>query len=112
MSRSYKHSPVYTDGSCGSTKNTKRIANRIVRRHNKRITQGYFMRDQRYRDEITLNGKYYKKYFCSWNIHDWVNYWTEKDAIAQYIRWHDIYDEYRDINDFLNKHWKKYHYRK
>ena len=45
MSRSYKKSPVYTDGSRGTTKDTKRKANQKVRRRNKRIVKGYFMHD-------------------------------------------------------------------
>lgn len=123
MSRSYKHSPVWTDGSCGSTKNTKQKANRIVRRRNRRIVKGYLMRDPRFRDEMTLDGKSYKKYFCSWDIHDWINYWSKADAIHQYEHphwhyspwkdeWWHIWDEYATTEEFLNKHWKKIFYRK
>ena len=123
MSRSHKKSPVLTDGSCGSTKNTKRIANRIVRRRNKCITKGYLMRDPRFRDEITLDGKSYKKYFCSWDIHDWINYWSKADAINYYEHphwhynpwrdeWWHTYSEYETIEEFLNKSWEKRFYRK
>ena len=123
MSRSYKHSPIWTDGSCGTTKDTKRIANRIVRRRNKRITYGYLMREPRYRDEITLDGKTYKKYFCSWDIHDCVMYWSQAEAVNRFEhphwhyspwkdQWHHAYDEYETTNDFLNHSWKKSFYRK
>lgn len=123
MSRSYKHSPVWTDGSRGSTKNTKQKANRIVRRRNKRIVKGYLMRDPRFRDEKTLDGKSYKKYFCSWDIHDWISYWSKADAIYKYEHphwlynswkneWWNIYENYATTDDFLNKYWKKIFYRK
>lgn len=118
MSRSYKKTPIITDGNCGTTKDTKRKANRIVRRYNKRVTHGYLMRDPRYRDSRTLDGKNYKKYFCSWNIHDWVSYWSKADAIHAFEHphwvynpwkdeWYHIYDEYIDTDDFLNHYWKK-----
>ena len=112
MSRSYKKSPVYTDGSRGTTKDTKRKANQKVRRRNKRIVKGYLMRDPRYRDEKTLDGKFYKRFFCSWDIHDYISYWTVDDAIQSHHRWKRIYEEYKDEQDFLNKHYKKYYHRK
>ena len=56
MSRSYKHSPVVTDGHSGTTKEMKRYANKATRNTDF--------------DELPLKGKGYKKVFCSYDIHD------------------------------------------
>ena len=123
MSRSYKHSPVHTDGKRGRTKYTKSLANRMVRRRDNRVVKGYLDRDPIYRDEMVLDGKAYKKYYCSWNIHDYVMYWDKFMAIMRYEHphwrysswtgtWHHPYEEFETLNDFLNKSWKKTFYRK
>ena len=56
MSRSYKHSPVYTDRKCGA-KWWKRQANRKVRNH-----------------KDVLNNKSYRKIYNPWEIHDYIIY--------------------------------------
>ena len=67
MSRSYKKHPYSTDGSAGTTKKSKRRANKKVR-----STQNI------------PDGGTYKKVYCSWNIHDYVNRWTWAEAKAAY----------------------------
>lgn len=112
MSRSYKKNPVLTDGHCRTTKETKQIANRCVRHHNKRITSGYLMRESRYRDILTLDGVSYKRFFCSYNIHDYISRWTKEEALKDFKRYIYLQKYYKNENEFLNKHWKKYQYRK
>ena len=122
MSRSYKKNPYYTDGRRSTPKDMKRIANRSVRRHDKQITSGYFMRDPHFRDELTLDGMTYRRFFNSWEIHDWISRWTMLEAILEWERPHWIYDRYRDEwyhrwDDFetrkeMEQHWAKYYRRK
>ena len=66
MSRSYKHSPVYTDRKYGA-KWWKRQANRKVRYH-----------------KDVLNNKSYRKVYNPWEIHDYIIYESKADAIAWY----------------------------
>lgn len=122
MSRSYKKHPYLTDGVRGSTKELKQLANRKVRRRNKQITSGYSMQDPHFRDELTLNGTAYRRYFNSWYIHDWISRWTMLEAVLEWERPHWIYDGYRDEwyhrwNDFktredMKQYWAKYYRRK
>ena len=112
MARSYKHSPINTDGSRRSTKNTKRKANRIVRRYNKHITNGFLKNDIRFSDSKTLDGKSYRKYFQSYNIHDWINYWDKKQALKSYHKYDFWKRDYKTEEEFLNKYWKKICFRK
>ena len=65
MSRSYKKSPVYTDGSPGTTKEKKKVANRKVRH-----------------TEDIPNGGAYRKVHDSWDIHDYTIRWTWEEAKA------------------------------
>lgn len=103
MSRSYKKSPVWTDRKHGA-KWWKRQANRKVR-YNK----------------DTVQGKNYRKMYCSWNIHDWISRESRADAIAWYHRTtHEERPYYKDwvlekwptLDDYLNKCWAHDHYRK
>lgn len=100
MSRSYKKHPYCTDGSTPGTKNSKRIANKKVRRCKNKIA----------------NGKSYKKLFCSYEIHDWISRWTWEEAKADYYNldltspW-NWQDDYPTIKDFY-KHWMKNYKRK
>ena len=70
MSRSYKKSPVYTDGSARGTKISKRFANKKVRNTNF--------------DDLPKKGKGYKKCFESYDIHDFISYYTEKECIKDW----------------------------
>ena len=122
MSRSYKKSPVYTDGRRGTPKLAKRIANHKVRRYNKRITNALAARDRRYVDARPLNKKSYRKFFESWWIHDYISYWSEMAAVHEYEHPNWRYDEFRnewwhrwsDIKDVeeMKQFWAKYYRRK
>ena len=97
MSRSYKKSPVWTDGR-GGRKKAKRIANRYVRRN--------------WGDLPTRARKAYRKYYCSYNIHDWICYWTETEA---YYTWKEswIYQrEYPTFEEYFNKEYARSFIRK
>lgn len=95
MSRSYKHNPVATDGSPGTTKESKRFANKSVRNTDF--------------DELPIKGKSYKKTFESYNIHDYVTRYTKEEWANNY-----------EISHFKNKYtfeqymklWDKYYKRK
>ena len=122
MSRSYKKHPVCTDGHRRTTKENKQLANRSVRRRNKQIVDGYFTEDPRYTEMLTLDGKSYTRYWNSWNIHDWISWWSMATAINQFEHpnwlynpniggWFHPYDEYSSIYDFIS-YWEKYYKRK
>lgn len=97
MSRSYKKSPVLTDGKRKTTKESKRFANKTVRHYKKGIS----------------NGKAYRKLFCSYDIHDWVSYWSWHQAKKEYESGELVYlqDKYPTLNKFY-QYWKKYQKRK
>lgn len=80
MSRSYKKSPVYTDGSRGTTKMAKRIAQKKVRKV----------------DDLPMKGNAHKKVSESWIIHDYCNRWTWEEAKEQWER---------GENEYLKKHY-------
>lgn len=102
MSRSYKKSPIWTDRKHGA-KWWKRQANRKVR-YNK----------------DTVQGKSYRKMYCSWNIHDWISRESRADAIAWYNKvtgihypWRNYWiEDYPTLEDYLNKCWAHDHFRK
>ena len=85
MSRSIKKTPILKDGG-RSSKWGKRQANKAIRR---------------YEDEIP-NGGAYKKLFESMEINDYICYWTEEDAKAQYYMWKRHY-HYKGWDDSFNK---------
>lgn len=105
MSRSYKKSPVYTDRPNGA-KYWKRQANKKVRKYNKLFNKG----------------NSYKKFYCSYNIHDYVSHYTKKRAIEHYFNdvWYSsvrgcfisIFEDYESVDQYINKNWKKYYFRK
>ena len=70
MSRSYKHSPIVTDGHPGTTKEMKRYANKATRNTDF--------------DELPLKGKGYKKVFCSYDIHDQIDRMTREEQAIEY----------------------------
>lgn len=96
MSRSYKKSPVYTDGKAGSTSISKRYANKAVRNYNGEIP----------------NGKFYKHLFCSYDIHDYISRWTWEEAKQDYNTRDYLKDRYSSEKEFYNKNWAKYCKRK
>ena len=82
MSRSYKKNPWSTDHTRRSTKNTKRIANRLVRRRLGRL------------HEIPTNHGFSKRMTPMWEICDYkcretkqeaIDYWTEEYLIIYII---------------------------
>lgn len=64
MSRSYKKNPWVTDHKAGTTKDTKKFANKTVR-HKKNLPSGKAA---------------YRKVFESWNICDYKYMWTWEEA--------------------------------
>lgn len=93
MSRSVKKSPVYTDGTRKTTKEMKRIANQKVRHYSKGLPKG----------------KAYKKLFCSYDIHDYVNYWSWSEAKADYLSGNCsnyIYKKFPNL-DLYHNYWSK-----
>lgn len=94
MSRSYKHTPVYSDYARKTTRYLKRQASHKIRR--------------------TLdipNGKAYRKFYNSWFIHDYTQYWTREDAIDHYNKYKDIYDD-QTLENYMHTVWEKYFFRK
>lgn len=81
MSRSYKKHPIYTDGSPHTTKEMKKFANKTVRNA-----------------KDVPNGKAYRKYSESYNIHDFVNRWTWSEA----KRW---YEKNENDTVYMKRHY-------
>ena len=102
MSRSYKKHPWVTDGSPGSTQQSKKLANRRLRKYLKNS------------DEL-LQGSKYKRHTESYDIHDYKNRWTWEDAKAYYEHDCNKYSWFRDryptIEEY-RKWWEKYYKRK
>ena len=113
VSRSYKKHPYCTDGRSPTTRKMRSIANRSVRRRNKRIVNAWWLEDSRFENYLTLDGKSYKKWFCSYNIHDYISRWSKTEALHDYysgaIKWWS-WDNYTE-KQFLN-YWAKYYRRK
>ena len=91
MSRSRKHVPISKDNSRGS-KNAKKRANRKVR-HTKI-------------EDLPLKGSSYKKYYCQYNIHDWISFWSWEQALNWYRTTNNEYmkKKYPTEKDFYI-HW-------
>ena len=95
MSRSYKKTPIYKGSPEGNI--GQKIANRFLRRKLKKI------------NELPQH-KEYKKYYNSWEIHDWKSFWTLEDAKQQYKELSEkewFKKKYPTEEDFLNKIWYK-----
>ena len=71
MSKSIRKTPILKDNG-RSKKQNRAIANRIVRRKLKNL------------DYEIADGTAYKKEFESYNIADYVRYWSEEDARREY----------------------------
>ena len=109
MSRSYKKTPIVKDGG-KSSKKSKRLANKKVRRNT---------------DKLAIKGKSYKKIYNSWDINDYISYWSEKDAIKDWYEEETLakmlgvlvetignHKRYGTLENYLNKNYKKYNIRK
>lgn len=125
MSRSYKKHPYCTDGRSPTPRQMKSIANRSVRRYNKRVVKGWLMRDPKYKNYMTLDGKSYKRYFCSYDIHDYISRWSKTEALYEYHHpnyhyigmrgdnegyWWSTWEDYTE-KEFIN-YWAKCYRRK
>ena len=80
MSRSYKHTPGWTDGGTPYRKWAKRQANKIVRKA-----------------KVVHNGSAYKKLYCSYDICDYkFIYYSKKEILAEINRYnyHPLYRYY------------------
>jgi len=88
MSRSYKKFPVAKDNQKDSKK-AKSRANRHFRRSCS--------------DNIPLKSAYHRKYTESWNIHDYICYWTKQDAIDRWER-EELTSDNPEYNKIYN-HW-------
>lgn len=84
MSKSYKKHPFYKY----KNKGMKQIANRKIRRNNNDIP----------------SGKSYKKYFCSYDICDYVSYQSFSEFIKSYKKYH------RDIKSIKELYRKWYRF--
>lgn len=92
MSRSYKKNAYATDGSPKNVRDQKRLANKKVRN-----------------SDIPLRGNGYRKVYNSWNIHDYVSYYSWEDFKKLLSK-----DNYFSRNDFnlkdLYRYWLRcYH---
>jgi len=104
MSRSYKKNPYVTDGYGGDRKQSKRIANRIVRRRLK------------HEEDIPTRLKP-KKMTESWNICDYRWRTTKEEAIVWFKE--EVQNNpngyfathFPTVDDYL-KYWEKWHRRK
>ena len=93
MSRSYKKAPICKDNGIG--KNAKRLANKVVRR-------------AKIENLKTGKSNSYRKQSNSYNIHDYVSYWSREEAIKNYEedkcgRWQSMFPT---LEEFLN-YWAK-----
>lgn len=99
MSRSYKKSPVCTDGSPKGVKRSKQIANDRVK--------------TRYKDEDycpRARSEYKKKTEYTYDIHDYVTRLSEEDARREWeLYWKDFYSSFEE---YYNKDYAKYFIRK
>lgn len=97
MSRSYKKSPWYTDGGAGGPKSSKREANKKIRHLDF--------------DELPMKGKTFKKYYCSYDIHDYKSLWTYNEAVKDWESKECYHDRYDSFDEYI-KHWAKFYKRK
>ena len=97
MNRSYKKTPIVKDNAGG--KIGKRFANKKVRR---------------LKNELLKRGEY-KKIYESWNINDYISYYTLEDAIADWLEEEKDYvpkkyawrhKKYKTLENWINA-WKK-----
>ena len=103
MSRSYKKSPICSDRPHGA-KYWKRIGNKKVRKNK----------------DYLPKGKKYKKFYNSWEIHDYISRWDKKQAINDYHnltyyrngKFYKLFDEFKNEKEFIDHYWKKGYFRK
>lgn len=95
MARSIKKNPICTDGRNGQ-KIPKRFANKTVRNF----------------DGDIPNGRFYKKLYCTWNIHDYVSRWPWVQAKTEYEQeeenkgWKKSFPTLKDFYRFWRRYYK------
>ena len=93
MSRSYRKHPILKDNG-KSAKAMKKCANRKVRRTDF--------------DDLPQKGSKFKRYFPQYDIHDYVCYWSWKEAKRQWetssISWYK--DRFPTLKEFF-AYWVK-----
>ena len=99
MSRSRKKVPIFKDQS--TRKFGKKQANKAVRRQK----------------EETFKGKEYKKVYCSWNISDYICYYSKEQAIHDWYAEENLpayqqrlHKRYKTLEDWI-KQWRKWSYK-
>lgn len=93
MSRSWKKHPYCTDGRPGSTKESKKFANKKVRNTDL--------------EELPSKGKGYRKVSETYDIHDWINRWTKEEAIENWEKAKEgTYWKNKTFEDYMN-YWEK-----
>lgn len=110
MSRSYKRSPIVTDGSPHTTKESKKFAN-------KRVRNTDF-------EDLPTKGKSYKKYYETYDIHDYKERQTKEEAIKDWeskkkqkeqginnYKW-GIRIDFEETKEEIIKRWEKWFRRK
>jgi len=90
LARSVKKNPFCKDGQ-KSKKIPKRFSNKAVR-HILEIP----------------SGKCYKKYYCSWNICDYISYWSWEQAKQSYKAQEGWQKSYPTLKEFY-KFWRHYY---
>ena len=100
MSRSRKKNPITKDHWGG--KFGKRMASKAVRRSK----------------DFSLSGGEYKKIYESWNINDYISYYSKEDAIkdwydeeAEHCKYQHLHKKYGTLERWL-KAWEKMSLRK
>ena len=97
MSRSYKKTPVVKDNFGGKT--GKRLANKKVRK---------------LKNELFKGGEY-KKVYESWDINDYISYYTLEEAIKDWLKEeqpdvsstsHYLHNKYGSLERWIQA-WKK-----
>lgn len=96
MSRSFKKEPVVNDHKRKSTKKNKQIANRRVRRINKKLTS-------------ISPRSYHKRMTETWDITDYAWRWTQRQAVQEYVDGslsEYIYEHYPSLEAWLD-YWER-----
>lgn len=97
MSRSYKKYPFVKD-TTDATKFFKRAANKTIRRVKA--------------DDEIVDGKAYKKYYSSWNIHDYISRWPWEEAKKDWERNLGHFKTKYPTLKLFYRYWSKYYKRK
>ena len=88
MSRSRRKHPIRTDNN--SSKANRSIANRIYRRKNL--------------EEVPKKSNIHKKYYESYNIHDYSFRWTWEEALREWETDEYLKEKYKTKKEFY-RHW-------